>query len=224
MVMDGKKVMIIRIAIIAIKKGMRGLTTSCIFMLATLQPMNNTEPTGGVQSPMFRFSIMMMPKCMGSMPNCVVTMGKNMGVKINTAGVMSIKIPTKSRMKLIINRMMKGLDERERSPLLTVCGMFSNDITHDSPMEVAISSITMLVVFTVLMRMSGRSLIRTSLYRKAKMRQETTATADASVAVNIPAMIPPMTTTSMRRLGMAEINFLSPSLKPIASPTGYFLR
>ena len=35
-----------------------------------------------------------------------VTTGWKMGVKINTAGVMSMKIPTKSNRRLIINKMI----------------------------------------------------------------------------------------------------------------------
>src|SRR5690554_7404703 len=96
---------------------------------------------------------------MGSRPSCVVTMGRKMGVKINTAGVISIKMPTNNSMRLIISRMTKGLDETERSPSLTVCGIFSKDITQDKPMEVAISSITMPVVLTVFTKIDGKSFI-----------------------------------------------------------------
>ena len=41
----------------------------------------------------------MIPKCIGSTPNLVTT-GKKIGVKISTAGVISIKVPTKSKIKV----------------------------------------------------------------------------------------------------------------------------
>ena len=49
--------------------GNRGLITRSIFTFATLQPMNSTDPTGGVQRPTLRLSTMMMPKWMGSSPS-----------------------------------------------------------------------------------------------------------------------------------------------------------
>ncbi len=80
---------------------------------------------GGVQIPTHRFSTIMIPKCMGFIPSWAVTMGRKMGVKISTAGVISIKIPTKSRMKLINRRITTGLSLRLNSPLLTFWGIFS---------------------------------------------------------------------------------------------------
>lgn len=42
--------------------GINGLMTLDILMPATLQPMNNTDPTGGVHSPMQRLSTITIPK------------------------------------------------------------------------------------------------------------------------------------------------------------------
>ena len=77
-------------------------------VLATPTPTNNTEPTGGVHKPIHRFNTMIIPKWMGSIPNFSTT-GKNMGVKIKTAGVMSIKIPTNNNNKLMINNITISL-------------------------------------------------------------------------------------------------------------------
>src|SRR5690606_41924243 len=72
------------------------------------------------------------------------------------------------------------------------------------PIEVPISSITMAVVPTVLSKIPGRSLGLISLYTTiAKIRLYTTATAEASVAVKTPIIIPPMTITSNNKLGNA---------------------
>ena len=63
-------------------------------MFATPQPTNKTVPTGGVQIPIHKLKIIINPKCKGSIP-IIVIIGKNIGVKIRIAGVISIKIPTR---------------------------------------------------------------------------------------------------------------------------------
>jgi hypothetical protein len=50
-----------------------------------------------------------------------------------------------------------------------------------------------------------------SRYRKASTPEYSTATAAASVAVKIPATMPPMTTTSRNRLGRAAKSFITTS-------------
>ena len=47
--------------------------------------------------------------------------------------------------------------------------------------------------------------------------------AEASVAVKIPATIPPITTTNNIKLGKASTNLLKNSLKPTNLSVGYFL-
>lgn len=143
--------------IMAIKKGSNGLTTLEIEVLATPTPMNNTEPTGGVHKPIQRLSTMIIPKCTGSIPNSVTT-GKNIGVKINTAGVMSMKIPTKSKIRLMIIRMTNLLSLNESNTALMDCGISSLDITQDMAMEVAINMATTAVVADDLSKMAGKSL------------------------------------------------------------------
>jgi len=82
---------------------------------------------------------------MGSIPS-LVTMGKKMGVKISTAGVMSIKIPTNNNKTLMINKMTILLSLIPNRAELISCGMFSYDITHDMLMEAPMSSMTIAVV------------------------------------------------------------------------------
>ena len=93
-----------------------------VFAMPT--PTNNTEPTGGVQSPIQRLSIRTIPKCVGSIPKAVTT-GRKIGVKINTAGVASIKTPTAKRIKLIIKRITILLSLIDNRALLISCGIFS---------------------------------------------------------------------------------------------------
>ena len=61
---------------------------------------------------------------MGSIP-IDLTIGKNMGVKINTAGVMSIKTPTNSSMRLMIKRITILLSLIPNKISLKFCGIFS---------------------------------------------------------------------------------------------------
>ena len=101
----------------AANNGNRGLITFSIDVFATPTPTKSTEPTGGVHSPMQRFKIIMIPKCTGSIPN-FVTMGKNMGVNMSTAGVMSIKIPTISKIIFMMSNRAILLSVMDKSPEL----------------------------------------------------------------------------------------------------------
>ena len=84
------------------------LTSAVTGTLPTAEPTNSTEPTGGVTSPMPRFSIMMMPKWTGSTPTSIAT-GKKIGVVMTISGAMSIKVPSASSIKLMISRVRIGL-------------------------------------------------------------------------------------------------------------------
>ena len=95
-------------AIIAAKNGSNGFITFVTDIFATPAPTKSIVPTGGVHKPMQRFNTMMIPKCTGSIPN-VVTTGRKMGVKIKIAGVISINVPTISKVKLIIRKITIGL-------------------------------------------------------------------------------------------------------------------
>ena len=101
----------------ATNKGNNGLITFSMDVFATPTPTKSTEPTGGVHSPMQRFKIMMMPKCTGSIPN-FVTMGKNIGVNMRTAGVMSIKMPTINNIKFMMSNRAILLSVMDKSPEL----------------------------------------------------------------------------------------------------------
>jgi hypothetical protein len=89
---------------------------------------------------------------------------------MSTAGVMSMNVPTASRMTLMISRMMIGLLLRPIIAVETACGMFSYDRTHDIPIDVAISSMTMAVVAPLRRRICGRSRVLTSLIDECENR------------------------------------------------------
>ena len=110
--------------IIAINRGKRGLITRSILVLAIPIPTKRTEPTGGVHNPIQRLSTIMIPNCIGSIPKDLTT-GRKIGVKINTAGVISINIPTKSSNKLMMMRMKTLLSLMLNNTSLRFWGIFS---------------------------------------------------------------------------------------------------
>ena len=103
--------------IITTNKGRRGFITFSIVVLAIPTPTNNTEPTGGVHKPIQRFKIIIIPKCTGSNPSFITT-GKNMGVNMSTAGVISIKMPTNRSKRFMISKMIILLSLILNKPVL----------------------------------------------------------------------------------------------------------
>ena len=71
-----------------------------------------------------------------------MTTGRKMGVKISTAGVMSINVPTNKSRILIIKRIIILLSEMDNNAALTFWGIFCVAINQDIAVEVAIKSIT----------------------------------------------------------------------------------
>jgi hypothetical protein len=94
----------------AMKNGRSALVTVSSGNLAMALPTNSTEPTGGVISPMPRFTIMIMPKCTGWMPRPWTT-GSRIGVRIRISGAMSINVPSISIMMLMHSRITYLLSE-----------------------------------------------------------------------------------------------------------------
>jgi len=118
--------------------------------------MNRQVPTGGVHSPMQRFAMMMMPKWISDRPSWRTT-GSRIGVKISSAGVMSMNIPTTSSMALIVSRITYGLSESPISAADTVCGMLAIVMIQDMELDAPIKSMTTAVVKPVWRQISGRS-------------------------------------------------------------------
>ena len=88
---------------IMINIGTMYLVTPSIFTLATPQPTNKHEPTGGVTEPIPRFMINIKPKCTSLIP-IRFAIGRKIGTKINTAGVRSKNIPITSKNTFMIKR------------------------------------------------------------------------------------------------------------------------
>src|SRR5699024_2215965 len=86
-------------------QGSIGFIDCLIMTLAILAPTNNIVPTGGVILPIHIENTIIIPKCTTSIPK-LWTIGKNIGVKIKTAGATSIKVPTNIRIDRIIKIMI----------------------------------------------------------------------------------------------------------------------
>ena len=89
--------------IIIAMKGITSLNTSAGEHLAKEEVIKTSIPTGGVRGAMRRLAITIKPKWMGSIP-IAGSMGPKMGIKIMSAGNVSIGIPTISKKMFINNR------------------------------------------------------------------------------------------------------------------------
>ena len=149
--------MIMKMAIMANNKGNKGLITSVTDILATPLPTKRIVPTGGVHNPIQRLRTITIPKCTGCIPNSVTT-GRKIGVKIRTAGVISMKVPTMSSVILIMRKITNGLLNCSNKKLVSNWGMLSKAKSQDMAIEVQIRNITMAVVLALLSRIDEKSL------------------------------------------------------------------
>jgi hypothetical protein len=80
-----------------------GTSLEEIFSTLTLdivEEMNRLHPYGGVENPMARPILIIMPNCIGSMPSAV-TIGRNIGVRMIVEEMLSTKHPMMRRTALI---------------------------------------------------------------------------------------------------------------------------
>ena len=143
--------------IIAAKNGSNGLMTFETEIPAMPAPTKRIVPTGGVHRPMHKFNTITIPKCTGSIPNCVTT-GKNMGVKMRMAGVMSMKVPTINSVRLMSRKIRNGLLTVSNKKPVINCGIRSKENNQDMAIEVQIKNMTMAVVLALFKRMLGKFL------------------------------------------------------------------
>lgn len=85
--------------------GGAGFITLSIDVFATLTPTNKMLPTGGVIVPIHKLNTSIIPNCIAVIPiKSLVTTGRNIGVNINIAGVISINVPTTKSITLLISK------------------------------------------------------------------------------------------------------------------------
>lgn len=85
------------------KKGSPALLTFPIGVLPILEATNRQTPTGGVVNPMIKFNTAITVKWMGSTSTSMATLS-SMGNNINSAAMVSIKVPTRMSRRLINSR------------------------------------------------------------------------------------------------------------------------
>lgn len=140
------------------KIGNNGLTTCDTETLAIPLPTNNMVPTGGVHKPIHKLSTKTIPKCTGCIPKASTT-GKNIGVNIKTAGVISMKVPTINSTKLMTkNITILLLNCSNKKPLIS-SGIPSKENNQDIAIEVHIRNITTAVVLAAVKSIFGKSLV-----------------------------------------------------------------
>ena len=94
-------------------------------------------PTGGVIKPMQRLKVMIIPNSTADKPQ-LKAIGKKIGVKINTAGVVSKKVPTNKRIRLMMSMITIGLSDTPLRSSPTAVGIFTKEITQDMMEEIPI--------------------------------------------------------------------------------------
>ena len=95
--------------------------------------------------PTERFITIMTPKWIGLIPK-LCTIGRKIGVKIKSAGAISINVPTIRRKILRISRITYLLLEIPRTSLLIAAGSPVKDITNDNTEDAPMISITIVVI------------------------------------------------------------------------------
>ena len=108
-----------------------------MLILLIPQPTKSTEPTGGVIFPIHMLKISITPNWISDIPR-LWAMGRKIGVKIRIAGVMSINIPTTSRMIFIKKKITNLLEDTDKSASLITAGIPEYAITKDIAEEAEI--------------------------------------------------------------------------------------
>ncbi|MCY1310519.1 hypothetical protein D9M70_607180 [compost metagenome] len=88
--------------------------------LETRANTNSTIPMGGCSRPIIRFSVMIRPKWIGSMPS-LSTMGSRIGTRMVMAAIVSMKQPTIRISTLAINRNTHLFCVTLRMPSVSAC-------------------------------------------------------------------------------------------------------
>lgn len=121
------------------KQTIKGIAFCAIFMTGISvkdDATNKLTPIGGVTKPIARFTTIMTPKWIGSIP-IAVTIGNKIGVKIRIAGVVSITIPTISKNALITSKITILLWKLLKIHALIVCGTLISVNTLENAIDAA---------------------------------------------------------------------------------------
>lgn len=131
----------------------------------TAHPTKRAEPTGGVQSPIARLKISMIPKWTVLMSN-VWTTGSRIGVMIMMSGAISMKHPRIISRMLMMRRMTYGLSENPMRPFVIAIGILRRVIMYAKALADAISVRTTASVLSEFLMTFPKSLIFAALNTK----------------------------------------------------------
>lgn len=109
---------------------------------------NKQTPSGGVTIPIVKFTDKIIPKWIGSMPAANAS-GKNNGVKIDTALIVSMNVPAISKMTFINKSNRIGLSATGPSIFSNWFGIELNDKNQINKDAAPIKKIIVAVVFAV---------------------------------------------------------------------------
>ena len=114
------------------------------------------NPTGGVSTPMDRFTTMIIPNASGSI--CKLSaMGSRTGDRIIMADPASRNIPAMTRRTFTIIRNTAGESVMEYTKSAIICGIFITVTAQDSKLAVAITTNTMAADFALCTNVSFSS-------------------------------------------------------------------
>ena len=125
------------------------MVTSSILILLIPQPTNRTEPTGGVMFPRHMLKISITPNWISLIPR-LCAIGRKIGVKIRSAGVISMNMPTTIRITFIRKKITYLLVEMDIIPLEIAAGIPEYAITKDMAEEAEIRNRMMPLVQALL--------------------------------------------------------------------------
>src|SRR6266542_1180898 len=125
-------------------KGMRPRAIRVIGALNSAWLTNRFKSNGGVNIPMDRFTVRMMPKWIRSTPS-VFTMGTSNGVRMSVAEVGSIRHPTMSRKMLMATSIVHGATCSPSIVPTTIWGTPLTVSSHENTPEAA----TMIMICAV---------------------------------------------------------------------------
>ena len=120
-------------------------------------------PRGGVVRPMTRFRTITAPKWIGSRPNCFAN-GRRTGVRMINEAVVSMKVPTNRRKRLIMMRINQRLLMLTVRKAIIFCG--SCKAATSQPKMAALAMINMMTAVTTRL-----SRIRSGSWRQLSYRQ-----------------------------------------------------
>lgn len=100
------------------------MLTLVMDVLPMLEATNRQTPTGGVVSPIIKFSTAITEKCIGSTPTVMATFNK-IGKRIRSAATVSMNVPTKINRRLIKSSTMYLFVLKSSISFEIYCGILS---------------------------------------------------------------------------------------------------